>query len=95
MDNQIINDSVSHLIEITLKFLGNLKRKVNYLFSGMNPALVPQQKAVVNVAGGRIMGNTQMPIMQVPAPPGYHASTGEIFYYYMNHFYLYYQFTAN
>lgn len=45
----------------------------------MNPSLVPQQKGVVNVAAGRIMGNTQMPIMQVPGPPGYHAPTGETF----------------
>ncbi|XP_056630408.1 mediator of RNA polymerase II transcription subunit 25-like isoform X1 [Diorhabda sublineata] len=40
---------------------------------GMN---IPPQKGVgvVNVAGGRMMGNNQMPIMQVNAPPGYHAS---------------------
>ncbi|KAJ8943634.1 hypothetical protein NQ318_005635 [Aromia moschata] len=42
---------------------------------GMNPSLVPTQKGV-NVPPGRMMGNNQMPHMQVPAPPGYHASTG-------------------
>lgn len=44
----------------------------------MNPSLVPQQKGVVNVATARIIGNTQMPLMQVPAPPGYHTS-GKMF----------------
>lgn len=44
----------------------------------MNPSLVPQQKGVVNVAAARIIGNTQMPLMQVPAPPGYHASGKDV-----------------
>lgn len=52
----------------------------------MNPSLVPQQKGVVNVATGRIMANTQMPIMQGPAPPGYHPTPGNICQYYENLF---------
>lgn len=44
------------------------------MFIGMPQTLVPQQKAVVNVGQNRMMGNN--PIMQVNAPPGYHAATG-------------------
>ncbi|KAJ8922602.1 hypothetical protein NQ315_007633 [Exocentrus adspersus] len=43
---------------------------------GINQTLVPPQK--VNVAAGRMLANNQMPLMQVPAPPGYHAATGHV-----------------
>lgn len=56
----------------------NVTQSNVYRPQGMNPALVPQQKGVVSVGGGRIMGSNQIPIMQVPAPPGYHATTGRI-----------------